>query len=284
MPSAQKDGTGCWLTDLGEFVVTGGLWMNVTKSMRDGLGAPETSGPHFSQALSYTPANDSWSSLPAPPWMAGRGMGACTADSLYLVAGANTKTPNHGCSVARLSKTGGVWAWTMLPPLPLAGYRYAGSTGIIGDYLVVATGGKNSTYRLHLPSSTTNASSWEQMATFPDAGLQGSSNDAVVNQSLYIFGGGSSDTSAAAIAAFNALYALKLPVPIVTNMAACTRKSWRYDMVANRWHRLPDAPYHVERGGSVLLGGRYIINLGSTHNKDSFRVGNNCLVSLQCYH
>ena len=30
MPWAQKDGVGCWLTDVGEFVVTGGLWINVT--------------------------------------------------------------------------------------------------------------------------------------------------------------------------------------------------------------------------------------------------------------
>ena len=232
---------------------------------------------HFSQALSYNPADDSWSRLPAPPWMAGRGMGACTANSLYLVAGANTATPNYGCSVARLSKTGGAWAWTMLPPLPLEGYRYSGSAGVVGNYLVVA-GAKNSTYRLYLPTAA-HGKPWEKMADFPDAGLQGSSNDGVVNGSLYIFGGGSADTSAAAIAAFGTLYALKLPVPIVTNMAACTRKSWRYDTVADTWHRLPDCPYHVERGGSVVLGGRYIVNLGSTHNKDSFRVGMNCLVS-----
>ena len=66
-----------------------------------------------------------------------------------------------------------------------------------------------------------------------------------------LFGGGSADTSPAAIATFRALYALNLPVPIVTNMAACTRKSWRYDMAADTWHRLPDAPYHIERGGSL---------------------------------
>ena len=34
-------------------------------------------------------------------------------------------------------------------------------------------------------------------------------------------------------------------------------------------------PYHVERGGSVTLKDRYIISLGSTHDKDSFRVGAN---------
>jgi hypothetical protein len=277
MPFAQKDGTGCWLAEHQAFVVTGGLWLNVTTT--EELHA-EANGAHFSQALSYNPVDDSWSHLPAPPWMAGRGMGACTADSLYLVAGANTATPNHGCDVARLSKTNGTWAWTMLPPLPLEGYRYSGSAGVIGDFLVVA-GAANSTYRLHLPTTAAKGKTWEKMADFPDAGMQGSSNDGVVNGSLYMFGGGSADTSPAAIAAFIALYALNLPVPIVTNMAACTRKSWRYDMAADTWHRLPDAPYHIERGGSVVLRGRYIVNLGSTHNKDSFRVGVNCLVRTQ---
>ena len=205
MPFAQKDGTGCWLTDLGEFVVTGGLWMNVTKSMHDGLGAPETSGPHFSQALSYTPANDSWSSLPAPPWMAGRGMGACTADSLYLVAGANRKTPNLGCSVARLSKTGGVWAWTMLPPLPLGDIGML-DTGIGG-------GPRRRNLGRTLPTDCTSLGHHKYvlmgaMATFPDAGLAFERRSREPKRTFWYSG---SDTSAAAIAAFNALYALKHP-------------------------------------------------------------------------
>ena len=30
MPFAQKDGTGCWLAEHQAFLVTGGLWLNVT--------------------------------------------------------------------------------------------------------------------------------------------------------------------------------------------------------------------------------------------------------------
>ena len=45
--------------------------------------------------------------------------------------------------------------------------------------------------------------------------------------------------------------------------AACTRKSWRYDMAADSWRSIPDAPYHIERGGSVVLKQRYILNLGT---------------------
>ena len=100
------------------------------------------------------------------------------------------------------------------------------------------------------------------MAEFPGGGID-CSNDGVVNGSLFIFGGGTANTTAAALAAWSALYALNLPVPIVQNGAACTRKSWRYDMAADSWRSIPDAPYHIERGGSVVLKQRYILNLGT---------------------
>ena len=40
-----------------------------------------------------------------------------------------------------------------------------------------------------------------------------------------------------------------------------------------QWTALPDAPYHIEQGGTAVLQDRYILSLGSTHGKNSFRVG-----------
>jgi hypothetical protein len=52
--------------------------------------------------------------------------------------------------------------------------------------------------------------------------------------------------------AFAALYALDLPVPIVLDGTAGLRTTWKYDAAADKWSELPDAPIHVERGGSVV--------------------------------
>ena len=177
----------------------------------------------------------------------------CTADALYLVSGVGSATPNNGTDVAKISRSAaGKWVWESLPPLPQDGYRWLGSSGVIGDYLYAAVGLStrplanggtgntsytNSTYRLKLSTATSDASvAWERVADFPSSkgsrvpgglaasgGLDGP-NDAVVNGSLYIIGGGTDSWGEGAQAkAFAALYALDLPVPIVLDGTAGLR-------------------------------------------------------------
>ena len=62
-------------------------------------------GAHLNLAYAYSTRRDSWAALPAPPWMPGRGTGACTADALYLVSGVVAATPNNGTEVAKLSRS-----------------------------------------------------------------------------------------------------------------------------------------------------------------------------------
>ena len=43
--------------------------------------------------------------------------------------------------------------------------------------------------------------------------------------------------------------------------------------MGDSWERLPDAPHHIEQGGTAVLKERWILSLGSTHGRDSYRVG-----------
>lgn len=312
MPMAQKDGVGCWLTDIDEFVIAGGLWAPTNGSAK--VATPDATdhdrGPHLNLAYAYNTKADTWQELPGPPWMPGRGTGACTPTALYLVSGVVATTPNNGTEVAKLSRKAGKWVWEHLPPLPQDGYRWLGSSGVINDYLYaavglstrpVANGGTgetsytNTTYRLRLSTALGNTSgAWERVADFPSSkappGIEGGlfasggldgPNDAVVNGSLYIIGGGTESWGEGAQAkAFAALYGMGLPVPIVLDGTAGLRTTYKYDAGADTWSQLPDVPLHVERGGSVALKDRYIISLGSTHDRDSFRVGSNCVEPL----
>lgn len=184
MPVAQKDGVGCWLTDIDEFVVTGGLWAPTNGS--EPLGATNRAdGAHLNLAYSYNTRKDTWQQLPGPPWMPGRGTGACTSNALYLVSGVFAATPNNGTDVAKLSRSAaGQWVWESLPPLPQDGYRWLGSSGVIGDYLYAAVGLStrpvvnggtgatsytNTTYRLHLSNASAAAARWERVADFPSS-------------------------------------------------------------------------------------------------------------------
>lgn len=60
-----------------------------------------------------------------------------------------------------------------------------------------------------------------------------------------------------------------------TNGAQLSRHAWKYSSANDTWQRLADVPLHVEHGGTVVLRDRYILLLGSTHGKNSFRVGMN---------
>ena len=104
-------------------------------------------------------------------------------------------------TVARLYRGPSGWAWQSLPPLPLAGYRWLGAAGVVGDWLVVSTGTNTSgfqwqdddgtaldrgsvaaailpndfpvvlpSYRLNV-SGWSSSGSWEPIAKFPGAGV-----------------------------------------------------------------------------------------------------------------
>ena len=95
----------------------------------------------------------------------------------------------------------------------------------------------------------------------------------VAGEELYIFGGWKKRTSSEA--AWSALFALDLPVPILegTIGAQLMRRGYKYSPKADAWTRLADTPQHMAKGSSVVLRDRYIVMLGSTHGANSFRVG-----------
>ena len=68
------------------------------------------------------------------------------------------------------------------------------------------------------------------------------------------------------------LHDLGLPVPIMygTNGGKLLRTCWKYSPATDKWASLPDAPYHVEQGGTAVIKDRYILSLGSTHGKNRF--------------
>ena len=58
-----------------------------------------------------------------------------------------------------------------------------------------------------------------------------------------------------------------------TNGATLIRQAWQYSADGDSWARLPDLPQHMCQGGAVTLRGRYVVQLGSSHGANSFRVG-----------
>ena len=102
-------------------------------------------------------------------------------------------------------------------------------------------------------------------------------NSAVVNGSLYMFGGWRANFAGmqAWQETAGSLYQLGLPVPITvgTNGARLLRYAWKYSVAQDAWERLPDVPQHVCQGGTAVLRSRYIVQVGSAHGYNSFRVG-----------
>merc|ERR1712096_280484 len=86
------------------------------------------------------------------------------------------------------------------------------------------------------------------------------------------------------MAAWTRLFGLGLPVPITegTNGGKLLRACWKYDPDRDLWTQIPDAPYHIEFGGTAVLKNRHLISLGSTHGKNAFRVGTNCQRDAAC--
>jgi hypothetical protein len=111
--------------------------------------------------------------------------------------------------------------------------------------------------------------SWEPIAKFPSDGYD-VPNYAATNGSLYIFGGWRANPAGeeAWQMGDGSLYGLSsrldLPVPITigTNGAQLLRAAWRYTLETDSWTRLPDLPYHMCSGGTVVLAnGRYIVQV-----------------------
>jgi hypothetical protein len=57
-----------------------------------------------------------------------------------------------------------------------------------------------------------------------------------------------------------------------TNGGKLLRTCWKYSPATDKWTSLPDAPYHVEQGGTAVIKDRYILSLGSTHGKNRFGI------------
>eukprot|EP01051_Picozoa_sp_SAG22_P018565 SAG22_NODE_3162_length_1889_cov_1.432402_2_plen_101_part_00 len=64
-----------------------------------------------------------------------------------------------------------------------------------------------------------------------------------------------------------------MPITLGTNGGQLIRSCWKYTPANDSWEKLPDAPHHIEQGGTAVLQDRYILSLGSTHGRDSYRVG-----------
>ena len=102
-----------------------------------------------------------------------------------------------------------------------------------------------------------------------------------LGDSLYIFGGWRANARGQRAWQMDpdSLYQLaaaqNLPVPITigTNGAELLRTAWKYSIATDAWERLPDMPLHMCLGSNVVLKGRFIVQMGSAHGKNSFRVG-----------
>ena len=211
------------------------------------------------------------------------------------------------------------WSWRRLPNLPGHSAvngpqkdRWLGAAGVVDGWLVLAGGtttrgfeyeetgllhaGDGATrpcnkaadcppwlpsFRLPMAQLGNRSAQWSEMAKFPGGGMD-VPNYAAVNGSLYMFGGWRA--SYAGMQAWqetpDSLYQLGLPVPITigTNGARLLRYAWRYS-ADDAWERLPDVPQHVCSGGTVTLRSRYIVQLGSAHGYNSFRVGSRSKVA-----
>ena len=130
-PHYMKDGHGCLID--GEFMVLAG-----------GFQCPDehnATSPCSNLALTYSINNDTWSTIPSPPWRTGRTQGACTGSSLIFVGGQGTpsgqptSTTPPFFNVTALSRgTDGQWAWDILPQLPSdGGWRWMASAAIVPD-------------------------------------------------------------------------------------------------------------------------------------------------------
>ena len=152
MPYGQKDGAGCLIGS--EFVTQGGGWANVTVRGVPPPKLPKDS-PSFSPLFIYDMQHRTWRRGPDPLFVQGRGQGACTNTSMYVISGyqkhiVDRDDPKVAATthVSRLHKPNGSWVWERMPPLPTGAGRWLGAAGVVGDYLVVATGSNTSSFSL----------------------------------------------------------------------------------------------------------------------------------------
>lgn len=140
------------------------------------------------------------------------------------------------------------------------------------------------TFRLWVGNGTAGeppmAKDWAVAAGFPGVGYD-VPNYGTAGGELYIFGGWRASTAGmwawqiAADSLYGVSEALELPVPFTmgTTGAELLRHAWRYSAGSDRWDAVPDLPQHMCSGGTVVLRDRYVVQLGSAHGDNSFRVG-----------
>eukprot|EP01052_Picozoa_sp_SAG31_P003299 SAG31_NODE_125_length_23649_cov_7.156202_17_plen_444_part_00 len=322
-PIAQKDGHGCLFRNR-YFAIANGIWCYVdTPVAPDWNGTHASPCVQGAMAMAYDLHRHTWSHLPAPPTGAGRTTGACGSDSLYILSGMGGGGSVSQLTMSVDSRSEPVWSWRLLPELPRAATRWLGAAGVVDGHLVLA-GGTNTrgfefeagardllhakvaaqkpcdnathcppwlpSYRLYLqgaaPSHQSLNARWEEITKFPGGGMD-VPNSAVVNGSLYMFGGWRANY--AGMQAWqergDSLYQLGLPVPLTlgTNGAQLLRYAYKYTVATNKWERLPDVPQHVCQGATAVLRSRYIVQIGSAHGHNSFRVGSTSTLGKGCY-
>ena len=94
MPAGNKDGVGCLIGH--EFVVAGGAWENVTVRGQPPPQMPKTA-PAFNPLMVYDTQSRTWSRGPEPPYVQGRGQGACTPTVRPTPHPTPPLQPCHGC-------------------------------------------------------------------------------------------------------------------------------------------------------------------------------------------
>ena len=201
MPLAWKDGVACWVAPE-TVLVAGGQYGIGEKYSYDAerrlvdnpggvadcslSGAPRNcSGSGWRVEANHTLAFDvpqrRWRRLRAPPYVAGRTQGACTAaGSLVMIAGG--EGGSLGPRVLQLvDREGG--AWSHLPALPGTSGRSASAAAALDDWLIITLGAlypkqparQPAGFRLRVARNPGGAPGvrasgvWERMAPLPSS-------------------------------------------------------------------------------------------------------------------
>ena len=248
-----------------------------------------------------------WSLLPELPVGAGRWLAAAAVLNDHLVLTGGTNTPGIELSIGRSAEetehlrrrilaTGGGPDSAAGPSPPASGCdavtaKDSNSTPgggvyprcIIENLTPCDCPPRLPSFKLFLGNASSPPSkAWSTIAPFPEKGYD-VPNFVSLGDSLYIFGGWRANARGQRAWQMDpdSLYQLaaaqNLPVPITigTNGAELLRTAWKYSIATDAWERLPDMPLHMCLGSTVVLNSRYIVQLGSAHGKNSFRVGSN---------
>lgn len=255
LPVAWKGGVAGLLGDM--IVMVGGLWMPCRRNL----------------AYAYHISQQTYTTIPPPPFETAYTQGACDGQHLYIVGGRAA-----GPQVARLSRTAdGTWECSLLPSLPESETRgrwLATAAVSAGLWLYFLTGHPTGTpsenrtrpaladWRLRLDHPNM---AWEPMAPYP-GGARSLVSSAVVGENLYVFGGSLADPAMRTI--YNSLRAevglvsephFAIPYNGVPNY----RDAYRYDPTTDTWRPLRSLPFPMIAGSALPVTEGYILLMGS---------------------